>query len=246
MKLLKGLSSAIILLFYASFASAQGQYAVTIINYPGATSTYVYGSLGNELWGNYLDANDNGHGFLYDISKSTYTSSDYPGAVNTTLMAYSKNKLLGIYSDTENNYHFFIYNISNSTYAAFDVPNYNPAPFGPIMVNLSGNNAWGYYWDTDNNQHWFLATPTREKLPLITSLSPKSGSIGATVTIKGNYFGSTQGESTVLFNDTPATTYISWSNNTIKCTVPTDATTGPVVVTTTDGASDGKTFTVQP
>ncbi|HXX36026.1 MAG TPA: IPT/TIG domain-containing protein, partial [Thermodesulfobacteriota bacterium] len=83
------------------------------------------------------------------------------------------------------------------------------------------------------------------KLPAITALSPTSGTVGTTVTIRGNYFGPSQGSSSVSFNSVSATV-TSWSNTAIKCTVPSGATSGPVVVTTTVGASNGKTFTVKP
>jgi len=82
--------------------------------------------------------------------------------------------------------------------------------------------------------------------PIITSLSPTSGTVGTAVTIKGKYFGPVQGSSTVSFNGIPVTTYTSWSDTTIKCAVPTGGSTGPVVVTTTVGSSNGKTFTVKP
>jgi len=82
--------------------------------------------------------------------------------------------------------------------------------------------------------------------PIITSISPTSGTVGTTVTTRGKYFGATQGSSTVSFNGVPVTAYTSWSDTIIKCTVPTGASTGPVVVTTTVGPSNGKTFTVNP
>jgi len=81
------------------------------------------------------------------------------------------------------------------------------------------------------------------KLPSITSLSPTSGTIGMTATIKGKYFGATQGS--VTFNGTPATV-TSWSDTVIICTVPVAVTTGSVQVTNLVGTSAGKTFTVKP
>src|SRR4029077_16255327 len=47
--------------------------------------------------------------------------------------------------------------------------------------------------------------------PNITSISPTSGGIGASVTISGANFGATQGSGSVLFNGSPATTFTSWS-----------------------------------
>lgn len=81
--------------------------------------------------------------------------------------------------------------------------------------------------------------------PTITSLSPTSGGIGATVTITGSNFGSTRGTSTVKFNGTTSTPS-TWSATSIKVPVPAGATTGNVVVTVSGVASNGKAFTVLP
>ena len=79
--------------------------------------------------------------------------------------------------------------------------------------------------------------------PSITSLSPTSGAAGTAVTINGANFGTTQGTSTVKFNGTTATP-TSWTATQIVVAVPAAATTGPVIVTTGSGASNGVTFTV--
>ena len=79
--------------------------------------------------------------------------------------------------------------------------------------------------------------------PVVTSLSPNSGAIGAAVTITGTNFGATQGTSTVRFNGTVATP-TSWNAASIVVPVPTGATTGPVVVTVGGVASNGVSFTV--
>jgi RHS repeat-associated protein len=78
-------------------------------------------------------------------------------------------------------------------------------------------------------------------IPVITGLSPASGSAGTIVTITGANFGTT---GTVTFNGIAATP-ASWSANSIVVTVPSGATTGNVVVTTGGGSSSGTaTFTV--
>src|SRR5258708_5203392 len=82
--------------------------------------------------------------------------------------------------------------------------------------------------------------------PTITSVSPNSAAIGASVTIAGSSFGSTQGSSTVKFNGTTATTISSWSSSTIVAVVPSGATTGNVVVTVSSRSSNGVSFTVVP
>ena len=110
--------------------------------------------------------------------------------------------------------------------------------FYVTAVDTSGNES------ADSNTASFSYNLT--STPIITSLSPTSGTVGTVVTIRGKYFGPNQGSSVVSFNGVPATAYTSWSNTTIKCAVPSGATTGPVVVTTSVGASSGEALTVKP
>ena len=91
-----------------------------------------------------------------------------------------------------------------------------------------------------------LAVPAHAAPPSISSLSPTSGAIGATVYISGSGFGSTQGTSTVKFNGTSATSITSWTATSIAAIVPSGTTTGNVVVTVSGKASNGVTFTVLP
>jgi hypothetical protein len=80
------------------------------------------------------------------------------------------------------------------------------------------------------------------KNPAISGFTPASGAAGATVTIKGKYFGTTEG--TVTFSGTTATVSL-WSDISITCTVPVGATTGSVVVTNQVGPSNARKFTVK-
>jgi RHS repeat-associated protein len=79
--------------------------------------------------------------------------------------------------------------------------------------------------------------------PTITSLSASAGPVGASITITGTIFGSTQGTSMVTFNGTAAT-ITTWGATSIVATVPTGATTGNVVVTVSGVPSPGVGFTV--
>jgi hypothetical protein len=81
--------------------------------------------------------------------------------------------------------------------------------------------------------------------PVINNISPAAGPEGASVTISGSNFGSTQGSSTVTFNGVAATP-TSWGATTIIAPAPAGATTGPVVVTVLGTDSNGLTFTVLP
>jgi hypothetical protein len=80
-------------------------------------------------------------------------------------------------------------------------------------------------------------------VPSITSLSPTSGLVGASVTVTGTNFGATQSTSTVTFNGKTAAA-TTWSATSIVATVPAGATTGNVVVTVGGVSSNGMNFTV--
>jgi hypothetical protein len=82
--------------------------------------------------------------------------------------------------------------------------------------------------------------------PVLTTLTPNSGAIGASITIAGSNFGTSQGGSTVTFNGTAVTAVSSWSATSLVVTVPAVATTGNVVVTVGGHASNALTFTVIP
>lgn len=85
-----------------------------------------------------------------------------------------------------------------------------------------------------------ISIPNIVPVPTISTLDPSSGPVNWPVTITGSGFG-TQG--TVTFNGIGATP-TSFNNTTIVAPVPSGASTGPVVVTTAGGASNGVPFTV--
>ena len=72
--------------------------------------------------------------------------------------------------------------------------------------------------------------------PAISTLSPTSGAVGASVTISGSNFGAAQGTSTVRFRTTNATV-TSWSNTQIVATVPNIATGAAAVTVTVSGVA---------
>jgi len=82
-------------------------------------------------------------------------------------------------------------------------------------------------------------------LPSIIDINPPSATIGASVTIRGNVFGASQGTSTVKFNGVTATPS-SWQAYAIQAPVPASATSGPLVVTVNGVASNSINFTLSP
>jgi IPT/TIG domain len=114
------------------------------------------------------------------------------------------------------------------------VPVPGTATSGNVLVTVSG---------LTSNAIPFTVSQT----PAITSLSPTAGTVGTSVTISGVNFGTTQGTSTVSFAGTSTTpTPTSWSATSIVVPVPSGATSGNVVVETSNGVSAGVSFTVLP
>ena len=124
---------------------------------------------------------------------------------------------------------------------------------GSVAVDVSeGSNTfelWDYSGGSKGAQLATAAvTGTRAvtPAPVITNLNPDSGDVGTVVTITGSNFGSSRGSSRVTFNGTTASTS-SWSATSIVATVPSGATTGPVVVTVNSiGSNTDKIFTMNP
>ena len=123
----------------------------------------------------------------------------------------------------------------------------------PFSVVVSGEGTLTFYVTAVNTSGKESAPSKRASYPynyaspIIISFFPTSGTVGTVVIIRGKYFGLTQGSSTVSFGGIVATCK-PWSDTTIKCTVPSGVSAGPVavVVTTTVGASNEKNFTVKP
>lgn len=106
------------------------------------------------------------------------------------------------------------------------------ATTGNVVVFASGVNSNG-------------VNLTIASAPSITSLSSPYGIIGASITINGLNFGSSQGSSTVTFNGITASP-TSWNTNSIIVLVPVGATTGNIIVTVAGIDSNGVNFAVIP
>jgi YD repeat-containing protein len=104
------------------------------------------------------------------------------------------------------------------------------ATSGSVIVNVSG-------------QASNVLPFTVIGVPTLTSAVPASAQTGASITVTGSNFGASQGSSTIKFHGTTATsTY--WSDTAIIAPVPAAATSGDVVVTVANQASNGLAFTV--
>jgi YD repeat-containing protein len=81
--------------------------------------------------------------------------------------------------------------------------------------------------------------------PVINWLTPDVGRPGMLITISGSGFGETQGSGTVTFNGAAALVN-QWSYGTIKATVPANASSGLLTVTTTQQTSAQVPYTILP
>jgi sugar lactone lactonase YvrE len=81
--------------------------------------------------------------------------------------------------------------------------------------------------------------------PHIASLSQDYGAPGAPVVLMGTGFGSTQGASTVTLSGMYVTPS-SWSDTSIRMTVPATATSGNILVTVDSEVSNAVAFTLEP
>jgi hypothetical protein len=103
---------------------------------------------------------------------------------------------------------------------------------GPVLVNAANGIS---------NNNVIFTVPT----PVISGLSPSSGSAGTQVTITGSGFGLTQIGSGVSFTGAGWVSASSWSDTQIVVTVPAGAQTGPVLAKGPTGVSNNNViFTV--
>ncbi len=104
------------------------------------------------------------------------------------------------------------------------------ATTGPVSVRANGNT---------------VKSSTNFTITQITGISPNYGSPAALIKITGTSFGATQGSSRVTVGGAPSYV-VSWSNTAISIQVPSNATTGNIVVTVDGAASNGVAFTFHP
>ena len=167
--------------------------------------------------------------FVYYIPNQSYLAS----RASTGASATYQNGSLSV-----NNYPYWVRLVRSgnvfTAYASVDGFNWNPVGTSTtitmatnVYIGLASAAAYSLETATfDNVSFDSSAAPG----PAITALSSTMGSIGSSVTITGENFGSTQNGSFVLLNDAPVTIN-SWSDTSINFTIPVGATSGFLVVT---------------
>ena len=74
--------------------------------------------------------------------------------------------------------------------------------------------------------------------PWVRSVSPQSGRTNTLVTIYGENFGSSRGNSSVRIGRTAVSSFSSWTNTTIRFRIPPNAQSGNLSVSTSEGTSN--------
>ncbi len=144
---------AVIAVVTGASAVAAGNYHFTPIAFPGSNYTTIsaINAAGN-VAGNYLDANNYTHGFLW--AHGAYLSIDYPGANETIVNGINAaGEIVGQYSDANWIYHGFIW--AHGDFIGIDYP--GAAQTIALGINASGKIV-GKYYNADNwkESHGFL------------------------------------------------------------------------------------------
>jgi len=143
---------------------------------------------------------------------------------------------------------------SGNTFSGYASPDgVNWTQVGTTQTITMAQNVYvGLAVSANNNS--VLATATFDNVsvstisapaPVISAVAPASGLPGTQVNITGSGFGTSQSGSQATLNGVPVTIN-SWSDTSISCTIPSGASTGPLVVTVAPSMTNSNpvTFTV--
>ena len=130
---------------------------IITIDKPDAIDTYIYGIDGNIIVGSTKT-----HGFLYDMTTSTWTTLDYPGAARTNVYGIKGSNLFGSYDN-----HGFIYDMKTQTWTTIDAPGVTSTRIYGIDDNsiigkftISGHGTSFLY----NGTNWITDLPGNDAL----------------------------------------------------------------------------------
>jgi hypothetical protein len=232
-----GAPAALIKIAGTNFGATQGNGYVTV---GGASSRVV--SWSNTLiaiqvpsraaTGNIVviagGASSNGAEFFfypYPVIDSISPSNgavDTPVTITGTGLLDGGNNAIVTFNGTPTQIH-----IESSTSILVDVP--PGATSGPISVSANG--------DTVKSSTSFTVTA-----PQIDNISPNYGAPAASITVAGTNFGATQGNSYITINGALCGV-TAWSDTSITIRVPSNASTGNLVVAAGRESSAGAAFT---
>jgi large repetitive protein len=218
--------------FYA-FSKSNGSDTFTV-NFSGSGATYASIACGEWIGPTSLDV----HGEATGSSTTPTSASVTPSSAGELLIGYSaanSNNWTGTGSWTL---------LSTATSKPFGLEEQLSSGTSSVAAGFS---IFSAHWDAgiaafnssvDTSQSFTLAVPP---VPIITSTSTSSGAVGLHVTIAGTGFQTSPGS--ITFNGTTASV-VGWTDTQIIAVVPSGATTGNIVATTSGGTSNGASFTV--
>lgn len=137
--------------------------AFTTLDDPNASSgtgdTFATGVSDKNVCGSYVDSAGFKHGFIFNLSTSTYTTLDVAGGLNTQPTGISGNNVTGTYQRPDDGSdHGFIYNTLTGAYTLLDPPDLS-APQVLVSEAISGNTVVGSYGsnsDAAGGDHGFV------------------------------------------------------------------------------------------
>ena len=144
----------LILTVFLGARAAGADNRMTLIDYPGASSTQAWGiNSRGDIVGYYTGADNNNHGFL--LNGGQYTAVDYPGAAVTLAHGISpQGDVVGEFGATAASPHRGFLLGADGVYTTFDFP-------GATATALYGVNALGeiagMYTLADGTRHTFLS-----------------------------------------------------------------------------------------
>jgi hypothetical protein len=179
-------------------------------------------------------------GIYFDVRTSTGGSTSEPGSVSATLPYWVKVTRSGstFSSSTSSD------GVNWTQLGTSQTISMAPNVYVGLAVNSGSSSALATA-TFDNVSVSSASAPA----PVIASVSATSGSIGSQVVISGTGFGTPQGSSVVLLNGA-GVTINSWSATSLTITIPSGATSGPLVVSVAPSMNDSNpvifTVTSQP
>jgi len=187
------------------------------------------------------------HVFLFDYSASSFATERTSAGASSSYQSFASIPALPYWLKLVRSGNVFTMSGSSD--------GVNWVPLGSQTVTLAQNVYIGL---AVSNRPTAVATAAFDSVsvssaaapaPVISSVSATTGSIGSQVLISGTGFGASQGASEVLLNDV-AVTINSWSATSVSITIPTGATSGPLLVSVAPNMNDSNvvrfTVTAQP
>src|SRR5205085_1640200 len=113
------------------------------------------------------------------------------------------------------------------SWSLFDTNGLGPFVLFQILVNPTDPDT---YFAASQEGVFSYHRTVRAGGPSIDRVNPPAAKPGTEVSIDGNNFGPTQGNSTVTFGNTDAGKTTSWSNKSVRIRVPSGASTSDVGV----------------